>query len=36
MSSDLHLLGVQSNPRDEHLVESYNLYDHVEDYDMSG
>uniref|UniRef100_A0A0D3BK55 Homeobox domain-containing protein n=1 Tax=Brassica oleracea var. oleracea TaxID=109376 RepID=A0A0D3BK55_BRAOL len=36
MSLDLHLLGVQSNPRDEHLVESYNLYDHVEDYDMSG
>ncbi|CAN7133223.1 hypothetical protein BRARA_H01647 [Brassica rapa] len=36
MSSDLHLLGVQSNTRDEHLVESYNLYDHVEDYDMSG
>ncbi|KAL0726072.1 hypothetical protein Bca4012_022165 [Brassica carinata] len=42
MSSDLHLLGVLSNPRDEHLVgkmglsESYNLYDHVEDYGMSG
>ncbi|KAH0915698.1 hypothetical protein HID58_030144 [Brassica napus] len=36
MSSDLHLLGVQSNTRDEHLFESYNLYDHVEDYDMSG
>ncbi|CAF2247279.1 BnaA08g14960D [Brassica napus] len=42
MSSDLHLLGVQSNKHkhhmngDEHLVESYNLYDHVEDYDMSG
>ncbi|KAJ0251075.1 WUSCHEL-related homeobox 13 [Hirschfeldia incana] len=35
MSSDLHLLGVLSNPRDEHLVESYNLYDH-EDYDISG
>uniref|UniRef100_M4DMI5 Homeobox domain-containing protein n=1 Tax=Brassica campestris TaxID=3711 RepID=M4DMI5_BRACM len=40
MSSDLHLLGVLSNPRDEHLVgkmgmsESYNLYDHVEDYGM--
>uniref|UniRef100_A0A1J3GFH1 WUSCHEL-related homeobox 13 n=1 Tax=Noccaea caerulescens TaxID=107243 RepID=A0A1J3GFH1_NOCCA len=38
MSSDLHLLGVLSNPRDEHLVgkmglsESYNLYDHVDDY----
>ncbi|ESQ53544.1 hypothetical protein EUTSA_v10025989mg [Eutrema salsugineum] len=42
MSSDLHLLGVLSNPRDEHLVgkmglsESYNLYDHVEEYGMSG
>ncbi|KFK30192.1 hypothetical protein AALP_AA7G230000 [Arabis alpina] len=43
MSSDLHLLGVLSNPRDdEHLVgkmglsDSYNLYDHVEDYGMSG
>ncbi|CAH8315003.1 unnamed protein product [Eruca vesicaria subsp. sativa] len=40
MSSDLHLLGVLPNPRDEHLVgkmglsESYNLYDHVEDYGM--
>ncbi|CAH8344961.1 unnamed protein product [Eruca vesicaria subsp. sativa] len=42
MSSDLHLLGVLSNPRDDHLVgkmglsDSYNLYDHVEDYGMSG
>ncbi|CAN8327821.1 unnamed protein product [Cochlearia groenlandica] len=42
MSSDLHLLGVLSNPRDEHLVgkmglsESYSLYDHVDDYGMSG
>ncbi|KAF8101086.1 hypothetical protein N665_0210s0021 [Sinapis alba] len=42
MSSDLHLLGVLSNPRDEHLVgkmglaESYNLYGHVDDYGMSG
>ncbi|KAJ0240727.1 WUSCHEL-related homeobox 13 [Hirschfeldia incana] len=40
MSSDLHLLGVLSNPRDEDLVgkmglsESYNLYDHVEGYGM--
>ncbi|KAJ4866912.1 WUSCHEL-related homeobox 13 [Raphanus sativus] len=39
MSSDLHFL---SNPRDDHLVgkmglsESYSLYDHVEDYGMSG
>ncbi|KAL0698414.1 hypothetical protein Bca4012_054536 [Brassica carinata] len=42
MSSDLHLLGVLSNLRDEHhvgemgLSESYNFYDHVEDYGMSG
>ncbi|CAN6916081.1 unnamed protein product [Brassica oleracea var. botrytis] len=40
MSSDLDLLGVLSNPRDEHFVgkmglsESYNMYDHVEDYGM--
>ncbi|XP_010530996.1 PREDICTED: WUSCHEL-related homeobox 13-like [Tarenaya hassleriana] len=42
MSSELHLLGVLSNPRDENLAakmglsESYNLYDHVEDYSMAG
>ncbi|CAH8314786.1 unnamed protein product [Eruca vesicaria subsp. sativa] len=35
MRSNLHLLGVHSDPRDEHLVgnlglsDSYNLYDHV-------
>ncbi|XP_010548208.1 PREDICTED: WUSCHEL-related homeobox 13-like [Tarenaya hassleriana] len=47
MNSELHLLGVLSNTREEGeeeevlagkmiLPESYNLYDHVEDFGMAG
>ncbi|KAJ4706391.1 WUSCHEL-related homeobox like [Melia azedarach] len=42
ITSELHFLGVFSNPRDDHLTGktgmsgNYNLYEHAEDYSMAG